>query len=611
MRRYFLPTLHTVLGGSIAKQMNCDKVTDLPEVDRVDASSDRKQLSTHSDSVVTISDSEDVQDHVDTQDALPTATGAMSNPTQNHTVSFNASVNNTSVKTVAAGAKQNSKNNPNDLQPLEKKPPICPARLVLFCANLFIGLILSQLIPEWLEPDTYFTWKHVVKIVTMFHLSYIMINVGFEFEIDKTRLPSYAKDYMVAMTAASFPWIFVSLYFMFGLGDGHNVPWQDALIIGRFAAPTSAGILFTMLEAAGMKKTWIFKKARILAIFDDLDTLLLMVPLKALKIGAQWELSIDLIWVFALIVIMYKGLHRIDIPATWYAVAAYAAVLTAFCETVYYVTHDPSVDPADVVQTLHLEILLPAFTIGCIVKNPHADHCKKGDFPTVAGVHCKKGGLVRQTTLSHIKGIKQEDFKFVVSAVFMVLVGLSMPSLFNEDMGSAAAAAGHRLLPESDSGENSIGVRFLESEPTGTISASEHTQGHLESMTVAEIVLHVLVCSVLMNLGKIFPACCYREEVNMRTRLALAIGMMPRGEVCAAIIVSAITLGASGDTVTIAVFCLAINMTCVSGFIYAVKKLTADGEALVPTKRIVPTKGGDRVVSDVPTKGGDRVGPEC
>ena len=34
-------------------------------------------------------------------------------------------------------------------------------------------------------------------------------------------------------------------------------------------------------------------QARILAIFDDLDTLLLMVPLKAIVVGARCELSID------------------------------------------------------------------------------------------------------------------------------------------------------------------------------------------------------------------------------------------------------------------------------------------------------------------------------
>ena len=138
-----------------------------------------------------------------------------------------------------------------------KKAPLCPARLILFCTNLFIGLGLSQAIPEleFVTLNVYTAYKHVVKITTMVLLSYIMINVGFEFELDKTRLKSYGKDYLIAMTAATFPWIFCAVYFMFGLGEEHNMEWRYALLAGRFAAPTSAGILFTMLEAAGMKET--------------------------------------------------------------------------------------------------------------------------------------------------------------------------------------------------------------------------------------------------------------------------------------------------------------------------------------------------------------------
>ena len=47
--------------------------------------------------------------------------------------------------------------------------------------------------PQWLEPEVYYTYKHVIKVITMFHVAYIMINVGFEFEIDKTRLRSYGE----------------------------------------------------------------------------------------------------------------------------------------------------------------------------------------------------------------------------------------------------------------------------------------------------------------------------------------------------------------------------------------------------------------------------------
>ena len=294
-----------------------------------------------------------------------------------------------------------------------------------------------------------------------------------------------------------------------------------------------------------MKETWLFKKARVLAIFDDLDTLLLMVPLKGIIVGAKWELSIDLIWVVLLLFIMYKYLHSVDVPATWYAVAAYAAGITFLCEMVHFATHSDAIDTQDVADTIHLEILLPAFTMGCIVEHPH-DH----DDHVAAGGHHKHPKLQPQSLLLRIKNMQQETFKFGISAVFMVLVGLSMPSLFNDE---ASAGSGHRRLAAST-----------------------------PSMPGNEIILHVVVCSFLMNLGKLFPSFCYRDEVNLRTRIALAIGMMPRGEVCAGIIVNAIALGAEGPAVTIAVLCLAVNMTCVSGFIFAVKKLTSKGELIAP-----------------------------
>lgn len=56
-------------------------------------------------------------------------------------------------------------------------------------------------------------------------------------------------------------------------------------MIARFAAPTSAGVLFSMLNAAGLGETWVYNKAKILAVFDDLFTILLMVPIKMMYIG--------------------------------------------------------------------------------------------------------------------------------------------------------------------------------------------------------------------------------------------------------------------------------------------------------------------------------------
>ena len=57
----------------------------------------------------------------------------------------------------------------------------------------------------------------------------------------------YAKEYLIAMTAAGFPWIFVALWFMYLPGILLN--WKHALLAARFAAPTSAGILFRRASA--------------------------------------------------------------------------------------------------------------------------------------------------------------------------------------------------------------------------------------------------------------------------------------------------------------------------------------------------------------------------
>jgi len=430
----------------------------------------------------------------------------------------------------------------------EEKAPMCPCRLILFCTNLFIGLICSQLIPEAMVPETYFTWKRSIKGITMFCVSYIMIHVGFHFDIEKGAYKKYGTEYLVAMTAAGFPWIFCSIYFMFALGPGHNKPWQEALIAGRFAAPTSAGILFTMLEAAGMKETWLFRKARILAIFDDLDTLLLMVPLKAIHVGAKWELSIDLIFVTILLFLMYFFLHSIKLPATWPWVASYAFGVAFLCEMVHFLSSSEFSDPNGLVETLHLEVLLPAFTVGCVIKiEDHDDshqHIHKDQTLTDIELPKKECGSF----------IHADTVKLCISAVFMVLVGFSMPALFKASHEESA----HRRL----AGDDIDGDAHAAAEPVGA----------------GMMVVHVLACTVLMNLGKLFPACCYRKEVNLKTRIALAVAMMPRGEVCAGIIVNALALGVRGTAMTVAVFCLTLNMTMVSVFIFIVKKLTADGQ---------------------------------
>ena len=82
----------------------------------------------------------------------------------------------------------------------------------MFTVNLLVGLVAASLLSRFVEPSIYGIWQHVVKICTMFCLSYIMINVGYEFDIDKSRLRAYAKDYAVGMTAAGLPWLAVAAW---------------------------------------------------------------------------------------------------------------------------------------------------------------------------------------------------------------------------------------------------------------------------------------------------------------------------------------------------------------------------------------------------------------
>merc|ERR1712032_317732 len=86
-------------------------------------------------------------------------------------------------------------------------------------------------------------------------------------------------------------------------------------------------------------------------------------------------------------------------------------------------------------------------------------------------------------------------------------------------------------------------------------------------------VLHVLMVTVLMIAGKMFPVCCYQDEAVLQERFALCMGMCPRGEVGAGIIVISLELGISGPAVTIAMLALAVNLMLSGGFIALVKWL--------------------------------------
>ena len=90
------------------------------------------------------------------------------------------------------------------------------------------------------------------------------------------------------------------------------------------------------------------------------------------------------------------------------------------------------------------------------------------------------------------------------------------------------------------------------------------------------ILTHVLVITILSNIGKMFPALCYRREAHWRHRLALAVGMWPRGEVGAGVLVLSLSYGIGGPVVTVAMLSLALNLALTGVFILIVRGLIAD-----------------------------------
>ena len=155
-------------------------------------------------------------------------------------------------------------------------------KVLSFSLFLMLGLVASQLLPGALG-TAYPGFKATADTLLYICLGFIMINVGREFEIDKSRWRSYTADYFIAMATAALPWLLIVLYYIFVLLPSDlwtdSAAWKENLLLSRFAAPTSAGILFTMLAALSLKNSWIYRKIQVLAIFDDLDTILLMIPL--------------------------------------------------------------------------------------------------------------------------------------------------------------------------------------------------------------------------------------------------------------------------------------------------------------------------------------------
>jgi Kef-type K+ transport system membrane component KefB len=432
-------------------------------------------------------------------------------------------------------------------------------KVFIFSVLLILGLAGSQLLPG-IVGTSYDTVGDGIRMLTMVGLSFLMIRVGFEFDIDKSRLGEYGWDYVVAFTAASFPWIFVTLYFVFVLLPpevwGQLDAWKETLLAGRFAAPTSAGVLFSMLAAAGLGATWLFRKARILAIFDDLDTVLLMIPLKMLMVGFAWQLGVIVVLMVALLAVAYVFLHRIRIPVTWPWVLGYSAGITAVSEVIY-----KSSKLIDESVPIHIEVLLPAFVLGCVMAFPEPEAGQEELKDTEHHGHAAIETPTEQRAATSI------------AAVFMVLVGLSMPLILSGESAVRGGAMTEEFEPSLHAGGSPSAERAAEavgaSQQIGRITAAQPAMGW------GVIALHVLLVTLISNLGKMFPALCYRREAHWRERLACAIGMWPRGEVGAGVLIISLSYGIGGPIVTVAMLSLATNLLLTGLFIYGVQKLTA------------------------------------
>ena len=232
-----------------------------------------------------------------------------------------------------------------------------------------------------------------------------------------------------------------------------------------------------------------------------------MIPLQIMMVGLRWQLIIIVLVVFVLLSIGWKQLGKYNWRQDWKAIFFYSVAVFAVTQLVYMVSKYFYGDEG----SIHIEVLLPAFVLGMVMKHKEID-----------------------TPLEH-------KVSTGVSFLFMFLVGMSMP-LF-------------------------VGVDFSE-----THSGTHSITGSQEMMSWGMIIYHVVIVSLLSNVGKLFPVLFYRDR-KLSERLALSIGMFTRGEVGAGIIFIALGYNLGGPALVISVLTLVLNLILTSIFVLWVKNL--------------------------------------
>ena len=196
-----------------------------------------------------------------------------------------------------------------------------------------------------------------------------------------------------------------------------------------------------MLAAAGLAATWTYKKARVLAIFDDLDTVLLMIPLKMMLLG----FTLKLLGLGIVVVACSRGVLYDPLVASadkQLLGCRLCCACLGSCVAFDYVTD------------LHLEVLLPAFALGCLIKSDHLHGSEEFD--------------------PHARGPEPYNREWedvldrFIKGSFMLLAGMALPPI--------------------QFGSYRIGI----------------------------VVVHVLFLTFLMNIGKCVPFAAYRDEATSR-----------------------------------------------------------------------------------------------
>ena len=157
---------------------------------------------------------------------------------------------------------------------------------------------------------------------------------------------------------------------------------------------------------------------------------------------------------------------------------------------------------------VHIEVLLPAFVLGVIMRTKH--------------IHDKRDQEITQ----------------IISYVFMFLVGLSMPAFIGK-MDMIETVEGAFVQPV---------------------------------LSWGEIAFHVVIVTLLSNLGKMVPVFFYKDR-KLSERLAISIGMFTRGEVGAGIIFIAIGYNIGGPLLAISILTIVLNLILTGFFVLIVKKL--------------------------------------